>query len=75
MCQTDSFKKLQLYSKTSEWAKTFAIKYCSNTASTYIFMAIFVTLAQRTSEQEYKFVKIKNILQIFYLVIRKNPLL
>lgn len=43
-----------------EWAKTFAIKYCSNTASTYIFHGnIRDFLAQRTSDNEFKFVKIQ----------------
>ena len=30
-------KNYNFIQKLPEWAKTFAIKYCSNTASTYIF--------------------------------------
>jgi len=53
-------KNYNFIRKLPEWAKTFAIKYCSNTASTYIFHGnIRDFLAQRTSDNEYKFVKIQ----------------
>ncbi len=53
-------KNYNFIKKLPEWAKTFAIKYCSNTASTYIFHGnIRDFLAQRTGDNEYKFVKIQ----------------
>lgn len=47
--------------KLPEWAKIFAIKYCSNTANTYIFHGnIRDFLAQRTGVNEFKFVEIQD---------------
>ena len=44
-----------------DWAKIFARKYCSNTASTYIFHGnIRDFLAQRTGEQEFSFVDVRD---------------
>ena len=54
-------KNYHFIKKLPEWAKTFAIKYCSNTASTYIFHGnIRDFLSQRTEEDEFKFVKIQD---------------
>lgn len=53
-------KNYNFIKKLPEWAKTFAIKYCSNTASTFIFHGnIRDFLAQRTGDNEYKFVRIQ----------------
>ncbi|MBP5448854.1 MAG: AAA family ATPase, partial [Spirochaetales bacterium] len=44
-----------------EWAKTFAVKYRSNTSSTFIFHGnIRDFLSQRTFDDEFKFVKIQD---------------
>ncbi|MBN2544919.1 MAG: ATP-binding protein [Spirochaetes bacterium] len=54
-------KNYSFIQKLPEWAKTFAIKYCSNTASTYIFHGnIRDFLAQRTGVSEFKFVEIQD---------------
>jgi len=54
-------KNYNFIKKLPEWAKTFAIKYCSNTSSTFIFHGnIRDFLAQRTEEDEFKFVKIQD---------------
>lgn len=54
-------KNINFIKKLPEWAKTFAIKYCSNTASTYIFHGnIRDFLAQRTGLNEFRFVEIQD---------------
>ncbi|HOJ63274.1 MAG TPA: AAA family ATPase [Spirochaetota bacterium] len=54
-------KNYSFIKKLPEWAKTFAIKYCSNTSSTFIFHGnIRDFLPQRTDEDEFKFVKIQD---------------
>ena len=54
-------KNYNFIKKLPEWAKKFAIKYCSNTASTYIFHGnIRDFLAQRTEEDSFKFVKVQD---------------
>lgn len=54
-------KNYNFIKKLPEWAKIFAIKYCSNTSSTFIFHGnIRDFLPQRTEENEFKFVKIQD---------------
>lgn len=54
-------KNYNFIQKLPEWAKIFAIKYCSNTANTYIFHGnIRDFLAQRTGINEFKFVEIQD---------------
>ncbi len=54
-------KNYNFIRKLPEWAKTFAIKYCSNTASTFIFHGnIRDFLPQRTEDENFKFVKIQD---------------
>jgi ATP-dependent 26S proteasome regulatory subunit len=54
-------KNYNFIKKLPEWAKTFAIKYCSNTASAFIFHGnIRDFLSQRTEEDEFKFVKVQD---------------
>jgi len=54
-------KNYNFIKKLPEWSKTFAIKYCSNTASTFIFHGnIRDFLSQRTDEDEFKFVKVQD---------------
>jgi ATP-dependent 26S proteasome regulatory subunit len=54
-------KNYNFIKKLPEWAKIFAIKYCSNTASTFIFHGnIRDFLSQRTEEDEFKFVKVQD---------------
>ena len=54
-------KNYDFIKRLPSWAKTFAIKYCSNTASTYIFHGnIRDFLAQRTEEDEFRFVEIQD---------------
>ncbi|HOV15434.1 MAG TPA: AAA family ATPase, partial [Spirochaetota bacterium] len=54
-------KNYNFIKKLPEWAKIFAIKYCSNTASTFIFHGnIRDFLPQRTEDENFKFVKIQD---------------
>ncbi len=54
-------KNYSFIKKLPDWAKTFAIKYCSNTAGTYIFHGnIRDFLSQRTAEDTFKFVEIQD---------------
>ncbi|MCG8568499.1 MAG: AAA family ATPase [Spirochaetes bacterium] len=54
-------KNYNFIQRLPEWAKTFAIKYCSNTASTYIFHGnIRDFLPQRTGDDDFKFAKIQD---------------
>jgi len=54
-------KNYAFIKKLPEWAKKFAVKYCSNTASTYIFHGnIRDFLAQRTEENKFRFVEIQD---------------
>lgn len=54
-------KNYDFIKRLPSWAKNFAIKYCSNTASTYIFHGnIRDFLTQRTDEDEFKFVEIQD---------------
>lgn len=53
-------KNYKFIQKLPDWAKEFAVKYLSNTASTYIFHGnIRDFLSQRTEENRFKFVKIQ----------------
>jgi ATP-dependent 26S proteasome regulatory subunit len=53
-------KNYSFIQKLPEWSKTFAVKYCSNTASTYIFHGnIRDFLAQRNDKNEFNFLKIQ----------------
>ncbi len=54
-------KNYNFIKKLPEWAKRFAVKYCSNTASTYIFHGnIRDFLQQRTEENKFRFVEIQD---------------
>ena len=54
-------KKYNFVDRLPEWAKDFAVKYCSNTASTYIFHGnIRDFLAQRTAVNEFRFVEVQD---------------
>ncbi len=54
-------KNYAFIKRLPDWAKKFAVKYCSNTASTYIFHGnIRDFLAQRTEENKFKFVEIQD---------------
>ena len=54
-------KNSDFINRLPKWARTFAIKYCSNTSSTYIFHGnIRDFLSQRDSQNQFKFVRIQD---------------